>query len=367
MLHDVFFKLGMAGLLSSVLSFGVLVRAVVAADGAADREEKTQTGATAAEPRCERKVKVASICRVKGEGRNIFTKDGKLTLVLNAEHANYLAAQVIAEVFNGPQIRYQNGNKYVATALDQATIEVALPPQYQADPVLFICQLLSLTVTESSLGEPPPGFDGLAQKAKRERPCESGFHPDEGPAVADVCWVQGEGENIFTQDGTLTLAVHEFSAGYCMVQGVVDAINGPQFTSQNDGKPLARALDRAHIELAVPSSYDDDPVAFISQVLDIPLAKLERETARENASVAPSSYVPCETPAASFPYGPGGLYDVATEPPSQQDASDTVSFVTRLADNPSILFGGSPDSALSAISASFRETWRRFLAGAERD
>ena len=93
-------------------------------------------------------LKLEDICRVKGEGQSIFTKDGKLTLVLHQQFAGYRAAQNIAEVLNGPQILYQNNSRLVAKALDPANIEVDIPPQYRDDHVAFLAQILSLTMTE---------------------------------------------------------------------------------------------------------------------------------------------------------------------------------------------------------------------------
>ena len=43
-------------------------------------------------------------------------------------------------------------------------------------------------------------------------------------------------------------------------------------TAQNEGKPLAIALDQTRIEVSLPPQYRNDPVAFISQALALPLS-----------------------------------------------------------------------------------------------
>ncbi|NTW58181.1 MAG: hypothetical protein HGA43_03330, partial [Nitrospirae bacterium] len=51
---------------------------------------------------------------------------------------------------------------------------------------------------------------------------------------------------------------------------VAETINS-QMGLQNNGVPLARALNQVNIEVAIPPQYRDDPVLFISQVLGLPI------------------------------------------------------------------------------------------------
>ncbi len=82
-------------------------------------------------------------CRLEEDFFNVFAKDGKVTLVLEKNHADFQVAQDIAELING-QLNLQNSQVQLARAMDQNNIEVTIPRQYLDDPVQFVSQLLSL-------------------------------------------------------------------------------------------------------------------------------------------------------------------------------------------------------------------------------
>ncbi len=88
-------------------------------------------------------AKIHQGCRLEEDFYNVFSKDGKITLVLDKNHADFQVAQDTAELINS-QLNYQNTDGYLARALNQVNIEVSIPPQYREDPVLFISQVLSL-------------------------------------------------------------------------------------------------------------------------------------------------------------------------------------------------------------------------------
>ena len=82
-------------------------------------------------------------CRLEEDFFNVFAKDGKVTLVLEKNHADFQVAQDIAELVNG-QLNIQDTQVQLARAIDQNNIEVTIPRQYLDDPVLFVSQVLSL-------------------------------------------------------------------------------------------------------------------------------------------------------------------------------------------------------------------------------
>lgn len=91
--------------------------------------------------------KIHQGCRLEEDFLNVFTKDGKITLVLDESHADFQVAQDVADLINS-QLRIQNSYDVLARALNQVNIEVAVPAQYQEDPVLFVSQVLSLPLIE---------------------------------------------------------------------------------------------------------------------------------------------------------------------------------------------------------------------------
>ena len=86
-------------------------------------------------------------CRLEEDFFNVFSKDGKITLVLDKDHADFQVAQDIAELVNS-QLNFQSQEGYLARALNAVNIEVTIPQQYRDDPVLFISQVLSLPTLE---------------------------------------------------------------------------------------------------------------------------------------------------------------------------------------------------------------------------
>jgi len=90
-------------------------------------------------------------CRLEEDFGNLFSGDGRITLVLDEYHAGFQVAQEVAETINS-QLSFQTTGAPLAKALDQVNVEVAIPQQYQEDPVLFVSQVLSLPIMEPDCG-----------------------------------------------------------------------------------------------------------------------------------------------------------------------------------------------------------------------
>jgi flagellar P-ring protein FlgI len=86
-------------------------------------------------------------CRLEEEFFNAFSKDGKITLVLDKYHADFQIAQDVTELINS-QMSVQTNGMPIARAMNQVNVEVFIPRQYREDPVLFVSQVLSLPIME---------------------------------------------------------------------------------------------------------------------------------------------------------------------------------------------------------------------------
>ena len=86
-------------------------------------------------------------CRLEEDFLNIFTKDDKITLVVDEYHADFEVAQEIAELVNS-QLGIQSDEGALARAISPINIEVKIPKQYHGEPVSFISQVLALTIDE---------------------------------------------------------------------------------------------------------------------------------------------------------------------------------------------------------------------------
>jgi flagellar P-ring protein precursor FlgI len=99
------------------------------------------------DPKMPTSAKVFNGCRMEADFFNPFIKDGKITLVLEKNHADFQLAQDVAELINN-QLGFQTRTGEMARALNQENIEVIIPAQYRERPVSFVSQILSLPMLE---------------------------------------------------------------------------------------------------------------------------------------------------------------------------------------------------------------------------
>lgn len=91
-------------------------------------------------------------CQLIEDFFNPFVKDGKITLVLDAQYADFEVASEIANLLNRSQVGFQSSSIVVAKAINQNNVEVVLPQQYAEDPVEFVSQVLSLEINNVPIG-----------------------------------------------------------------------------------------------------------------------------------------------------------------------------------------------------------------------
>ncbi len=103
------------------------------------------------DPKIKTTAKIYRGCRLEEDFSNPFIKDGKITLVLNKNHADFQVSQDVAELIES-QLSFQSKDGRLARALDQVNIEVSIPPQYKDDVVAFVSQVMSLPMLEPQTG-----------------------------------------------------------------------------------------------------------------------------------------------------------------------------------------------------------------------
>lgn len=89
-------------------------------------------------------------CRLEEDFFNPFIENERLTLVLDRNHADFEVAQEVAEVINS-QLSIQSGEATPAKAVNSQNIVVNVPQQYRDDYVLFVSQIMSLTMPEPAV------------------------------------------------------------------------------------------------------------------------------------------------------------------------------------------------------------------------
>jgi len=86
-------------------------------------------------------------CRLEEDFFNPFIKEGKITLVLDKNHADFQVASDVAEWINS-QLSIQIDGVPLARAVNQVNVEVTIPAQYRDDPVLFVSQVLATPLVD---------------------------------------------------------------------------------------------------------------------------------------------------------------------------------------------------------------------------
>ena len=99
------------------------------------------------DPKALTRGRVHRGCRLEEDLTAAFTKDNRVTLILDEHHADFELAQEIAELINS-QFSIESADGSLAAALDTTNIVVKIPKQYESEPVAFVSQVLSLAVTD---------------------------------------------------------------------------------------------------------------------------------------------------------------------------------------------------------------------------
>jgi flagellar P-ring protein precursor FlgI len=117
-------------------------------------------------------------CQLEKSVKNQFvTKEGKLMLVMNKDHATFqTTAEVESQINSQRDFTPESGGQQVARAIDQVQIEVTIPPNYRDNPALFASLLL-----ETSLA--PPQVDTLVIINERKQAIIVGEEVEIGPVA----------------------------------------------------------------------------------------------------------------------------------------------------------------------------------------
>lgn len=100
------------------------------------------------------------------------------------------------------------------------------------------------------------------------------------PLVAKIhqgCRLEEDFFNPFVKDNKVTLVIEKNRADFQIAQEISEAINGSPLSFQSSEGQLARALNAVNVEVRIPNSYRQDPVAFVAQLLALPILDPQTE------------------------------------------------------------------------------------------
>ena len=87
-------------------------------------------------------------CRLEEEFFHAFTKDNRITLVLDKFHNDFQVAQDVVETINNQMGKQVSSSAPLAHAFNSGNIVIDIPAQYRDDPVSFISQVLALPILD---------------------------------------------------------------------------------------------------------------------------------------------------------------------------------------------------------------------------
>ena len=121
--------------------------------------------------------RIALGCQLERKVENQFIKDGKLTLVINKDHAGFNTTDQLADQINSqPDFATVSSGQGIAKAIDQVRIDVTIPSIYADNPTQFASRLLD---TRTS----PPLIDTKVIINERKQGLIVGADVEIGPVV----------------------------------------------------------------------------------------------------------------------------------------------------------------------------------------
>jgi flagellar P-ring protein precursor FlgI len=82
---------------------------------------------------------IAGGCQMEADVITPFVKDGRITLILDENHANFVTAtEIVERVYS----RYSSSSDGFVRAINASNIEIQIPEEYRNDPVAFVAELL---------------------------------------------------------------------------------------------------------------------------------------------------------------------------------------------------------------------------------
>ncbi|MGW8257360.1 MAG: flagellar basal body P-ring protein FlgI, partial [Thermoguttaceae bacterium] len=238
---------------------------------------------TFAVSRAEARTTLKSICRLKGQEENTLQGLGVVVgLKGTGDGGNFLPTlrsmekimRVLGEPLGRKQLDEIKNMKNVAIVTVTATIPAA--GARQGDKI--DCVVNSIGAAKSLAG----GRLFLTPMVGPDRTYPRIYAFSEGPITLDDVAIPNSGRvfggcrleedffNTFIKDGKITLVLDKYHADFQVAQDTAEQINR-QLAFQNNGLPLAKAINQLNIEVAIPLQYQDDPVLFVSQVLALPI------------------------------------------------------------------------------------------------
>jgi flagellar P-ring protein precursor FlgI len=260
---------------------------------------QTFTPALSAAPIPTTTVAVRDICRIKGQEENTIQGIG-LVVGLNGTGDDGSKPTIrslarMAQLLGGNIATDANGLPVVdevADARNAAAVMITakIPPVGAQQGDLLDCHVNAISASSLEGGRlmithlHGPRADQRAVYALAEGRISlpDPNLPTSG-VIANGCKMEATVNNGFIDRGKVTLVLQNSIASFSNAYFVEDAID--EFLNQGalagasstDSYIEVKAIDAHHVEVKVPKIYEDNPVKFLSLLLDVPLTNIEKK------------------------------------------------------------------------------------------
>jgi flagellar P-ring protein precursor FlgI len=204
------------------------------------------------------------------------SEEREISSVLRSTRASSTRLADVLEILNTPvgegDLAAKVANLFQPDQLAMAAVTATVPPEGVRNGDRIDCEVRALggkSITDgyllpTQLSAPGPKMEAPAAMAAGPVARESSYRS--GPAkVASGCLIQSDICDEFVKEDKITLILDEEHAEFPIAQDAVNLINAEMGVAMN--QPLAKALNRHLVEVMVPDSFADDPVAFVTLIL----------------------------------------------------------------------------------------------------
>lgn len=233
-------------------------------------------------------TRLKNICRVKGQEENTIQGIGLVTGLKGtgdtADSASTTQALVTAMRFLGSPVTPEMLAKPANIALVMVTATVPAAGARQGDQIDCTVSVIGDATSLAGGKLFPAPLTGPRTTGDQVFAFASGPIVIDGPQgpnagkVIDGCRLEEDFRNAFHKDGKITLVLDKNKADFQVAQEIAERLN-IQLSVENDvtEETLAQAIDQRNIIVSIPDAYLDNPVSFVSNIMEQPI--LEPETA----------------------------------------------------------------------------------------
>ncbi len=239
---------------------------------------------------------INDICHVKGQEENTLQGTGIVVGLSGTGDGTFSPTlRALAKTMTAMRVPLgQQGVADLKNAKNVALVSVTatVPATGVREGDKLNCQIASLGTAKDLSGgrlllTPMIGPDlGTAQTSPRVYAFAQGAVSLDSPnmtttgKIHDGCRMEENLTNAFIKDGKITLVLKNNQSSFGLANYVAEQINGNDnpLSFESRGKRLALAVDSKNIVVTVLDQYlREDPVLFVSQILNLPLREMRTE------------------------------------------------------------------------------------------